>query len=169
MDEHGYVLVKQLINGVRNHSSYEIDENILEKIVAEDNKGRYRFDDTHEKIKCCQGHTVSYVIPEMTYCEPPCCLYHGTTESALRKIEKSGAILKMRRHDVHMQAEESKAWQSAERWNLVPVVLKIDAESMSKDGYRFGVTENHVWCTERVPFRYIVEILKSSPHKDGVD
>ena len=61
----------------------------------------------------------------------------------------------MARHAVHMQADISKAWQSAERWHKIPVVLKIAASEMNKDGYRFGVTENEVWCTEEVPVKYI--------------
>nr|DAR37192.1 MAG TPA: RNA 2'-phosphotransferase [Bacteriophage sp.] len=26
---------------------------------------------------------------------------------------------------------------------------------MNNDGFRFGVTENEVWCTEEVPVKYI--------------
>ena len=51
MDEHGWVSVEQLINGVNKHSSYKLDRELLEHIVAEDNKGRYRFDEKHIKIK----------------------------------------------------------------------------------------------------------------------
>ena len=49
MDEHGWVSVEQLIVGVNRHSSYKLDRELLEQIVAEDNKGRYRFDEKHEK------------------------------------------------------------------------------------------------------------------------
>ena len=155
MDERGWVSVEQLISGVNLHSSYRIDRELLEKIVADDNKGRYRFDEKHEKIKCCQGHSVSWVEPELNYCEPPEFLYHGTTTKALEAIEESGRIDKMQRHAVHMQADINKAWQSAERWHKTPVVLKIAASEMAHDGYEFGVTENEVWCTESVPLKYI--------------
>ena len=157
MDKHGWVSVEQLIKGVNRHSSYKIDRQLLEQIVAEDNKGRYRFDDDHERIKCCQGHSVPWVEPELNYCEPPEFLYHGTTTKALEAIEASGAIKKMKRHAVHMQADIDKAWQSAERWHKTPVVLKISASAMAKDGYAFGVTENEVWCTEKVPVKYICD------------
>ena len=59
--------------------------------------------------------------------------------------------------DSDMQADISKAWQSAERWHKTPVVLKIAASDMNKAGYMFGVTENKVWCTEEVPVKYICE------------
>ena len=141
MDSHGWVSVEQLIDGVNRHSSYKLDSELLEQIVAEDNKGRYRYDEKHEKIKCCQGHSVPWVEPELEYCEPPEFLYHGTTTKALEAIEDSGAIKKMARHAVHMQADISKAWQSAERWRKPPVVLKIAAVEMNKDGYRFGTVD----------------------------
>ena len=161
MDEHGWVSVEQLIDGVNRHSSYKLDRELLEQIVAEDNKGRYRYDEKHEKIKCCQGHSVPWVEPELEYCEPPEFLYHGTTTKALEAIEESGAIKKMARHAVHMQADISKAWQSAERWHKTSIVLKIAALEMNKDGFRFGVTENEVWCTEEVPVRYICDRVYS--------
>ena len=157
MDEHGWVSVEQLIDGVNRHSSYKLDRELLEQIVSDDNKGRYRFDDKHKKIKCCQGHSVPWVEPELKYFEPPEFLYHGTTTKALEAIEESGAIKKMARHAVHMQADISKAWQSAERWHKTPVVLKIAASEMNKDGYRFGVTENDVWCTDEVPIKYVCD------------
>lgn len=157
MDKHGWVLVEQLIDGVNRHSSYKLNRELLEQIISEDIKGRYRYDEAHEKIKCCQGHSVPWVEPELNYCEPSEFLYHGTTTKALEAIEESGAINKMQRHAVHMQVDISKAWQSAERWHKPPVVLKIAASEMNMDGYRLGVTENDVWCTDEVPIKYVCD------------
>lgn len=53
MDEHGWVSVEQLISGVNRSGNYSMDEEMLERIVSEDKKGRYRFDETHSRIKCC--------------------------------------------------------------------------------------------------------------------
>ena len=73
---------------------------------------------------------------------------------------KSGAILKMSRHAVHMQEDINKAWQSAERRkNKTPVVLKIAAGQMSHAGFDFSISENDVWFSERVPTEYIVEFI----------
>ena len=162
MDEHGWVSVKQLINNVNKFSKYRISRETLEQIVSEDEKGRYLFDSKHKKIKCCQGHSVEWVVPELEYKDPPEFLYHGTNTTALRKIEKSGEINKMKRHAVHLQADELKAWQSAERWkNQTPVVLKINSSEMEKDGFKFGVSENNVWFAEKVPVKYITEQIYS--------
>ena len=108
-------------------------------------------------IKRSKSLCIPWVEPELNYCEPPEFLYHGTTTKALEAIEESGAIKKMKRHAVHMQADIGKAWQSAERWHKTPVVLKIAASGMAHDGYSFGVTENEVWFTEEVPVKYICD------------
>ncbi len=160
MDKHGWVSVEELLKGINESGKYRITREELEDIVANDDKGRYRFSEDGTKIKACQGHSVPFVVPELTYPTPPLYLYHGTTAFAYEKIKASGFIRKMTRHAVHMSAVESKAWQSATRWHTAsPIVLKIDAEKMKQDGYILGVTENEVWCTETVPVSYILEVL----------
>lgn len=128
MDVHGWVSVEQLIAGINERGKYKMDMSILKQIVAEDKKGRYRFNEDGSKIKACQGHFISWVVPQLEYQEPPQYLYHGTTTEALEKIKESGGLCKMQRHAVHMQEEIEKAWQSAMRWKKKPVVLKIDAK-----------------------------------------
>lgn len=161
MDRHGWVDVQQLIDGVNSAGKYTITPEQLRKIAAEDDKGRYRFSADGTRIKACQGHSVSWVEPELTEREPPRLLYHGTTEAAWDKIQKSGYISRRSRHAVHMQAEPEKAWQSARRWKgQTPVVLVISAEKMHRDGISFGVSDNGVWCTEEVPVKYICSAEK---------
>lgn len=155
MDKHGWVDVQQLIDGINQSEKYNITRELLEKIVAEDNKGRYRFSEDGKRIKACQGHSIEWVEPELTYEQPPEFLYHGTTREAWKLINETGGLKKMKRHAVHMQAEEEKAWQSARRWRSIPVLLKISAGEMYRDGFVFGKSDNDVWCTEHVPLQYI--------------
>ena len=151
MDSHGWVLVAELIEKINGAGRYHITESILDEIVREDSM----------RIKACQGHSISWVEPELAIGQPPEYLYHGTTEENWKKIRESGAIHRMSRHAVHMQAEEVMAWQSAKRWHSTPVVLKIDATAMYTDGMVFGVSDNGVWCVEQVPTRYIVSVLQT--------
>ncbi len=161
MDTHGFVSVEALLNGINESGKYQITREQLEEIVATDSKGRFCFSEDGKKIKACQGHSVPWVEPDLTYPNPPKYLYHGTTAYAYEKIKASGFISKMKRHAVHMTADESKAWQSANRWHTSrPVVLKIAAQVMANDGYAIGVTENDVWCVSDVPCRYILEVLE---------
>ena len=157
MDIHGWVSVEELIQGINQKGKYLIDLEKLERIVESDSKSRYRFSEDKLKIKACQGHSIPWVIPQIEYGEPPEFLYHGTTVEALEKIKDSGAISKMSRHAVHMQADISKAWESALRWRKKPVVLKIASGQYAQDGGVFGKTENEVWCTEQVPVKYLAE------------
>ena len=36
------------------------------------------------------------------------------------------------------------------------MLLAIDARAMAQDGMAFGVSDNQVWCTERVPIAWRV-------------
>ena len=162
MDGHGWVSVAELMDGINSQGRYLLDFAQLEEIVRTDNKGRFRFSDDRSRIKACQGHSIPWVTPELEYMAPPSFLYHGTTTAAVEQIISSGAIRKMQRHHVHLQENPSKAWQSATRWHLTPVVLKIDAQAMHRDGFVFGRTENEVWCTDVVPVAYVVEQITES-------
>ena len=154
MDRHGWVSVAQLLNNTG------LPMERLERIVAEDDKGRYRFNEDKSRIKACQGHSIPWVEPELTYGPPPAILYHGTTQAAWENIQSSGYISKMARHAVHMQADVEKAWQSARRWRQEAVVLQIDAERMQRDGVVFGVSDNGVWSAEQVDTDYIAKVLR---------
>ena len=70
MDKHGWVLVEDLIEGVNKGGRYQLDLGKLEAIVAQDSKGRYRFNADHSKIKACQGHSIPWVEPELEYLIP---------------------------------------------------------------------------------------------------
>lgn len=163
MDELGWVNVNELINGINAYSKHKINLEKLKEIVANDSKGRYKFDNKQEKIKACQGHSVKWVRPSLNYgIKLPEFVYHGTTVDALEKIKESGYILKMERHAVHMQAGERQAWKSAKRWKgKIPVVLKISTKKLRETGILVGVTENNVWCADRVPIECITEEIRS--------
>lgn len=161
MDQHGYVDIQELIAKINEEGRYTLDPEQLSRIVEQDQKGRYNVKDG--KIAACQGHSIPWVEPELRPSAPPALLYHGTTAQAYQLICSSGAISKMQRHAVHLQAEPRVAWKSALRWKKNPVLLVIDAEKMAADGYDFGVSLNGVWCTETVPVRYIKEVLYELP------
>lgn len=156
MDTQGYVDVAELIRKVNTQTKYTIDRFDLESIVATDDKGRYRFNDNHMRIRACQGHSIPWVIPISTEKKPPDRLYHGTTSEALIKIMESEKIDKMRRHAVHMHVNAKDAEKSAKRWHKVPVVIVIDAARMYALGHVFSVTDNNVWLTDNVPVEFIL-------------
>lgn len=161
MDKQGWVNVNELIDAVNTSGRYMLDYKRLKDLVDTDEKKRYRLSEDGNRIKACQGHSIPWVEVELVYTEPPARLYHGTTVEAYKKILASEYISKMERHAVHMQEDVKMAWKSAKRWKKNPVVLGIDAETMYKEGYVFGRSENDVWCVEEVPVQYIVETIYS--------
>lgn len=161
MDKHGYVSISELISKLNDSNYPSIDETVINEIVSTDNKGRYVVKDG--KIKCCQGHSIPWIEPELTYKEPPTMLYHGTTEEAYQLIMQSGHIDKMCRQAVHCQSNQKAAWASALRWKAnVAIVIEINASKMYEDGYKFGEAENGVWYIDEVPTKYINQIFKKA-------
>ena len=150
MDQYGYVLVKDLIEHVNTCSKFRMDEKMLRDIVKHDEKQRYTVKDSFKGkiIKCNQGHSIPWIKMELnTDITPPDELYHGTTDYAYSLIYRSGAIKKMKRNAIHLTADIHMAWKSAKRWkNETSLILVIDAKQMIEDGYKFGATENEVWC-----------------------
>ena len=56
LDEHGWADVKELIEGVSR--THPLNMAQLEKIVAEDEKQRYSFNEDRTLIRAKQGHSV---------------------------------------------------------------------------------------------------------------
>ena len=125
----------------------------MENIVSTDEKQRFSFNENHTKIRANQGHSIDVKIP-MKEIEPPAVLYHGTAEKYLESIRAQG-ILKRTRNYVHLSMDFETARMVGSRHGI-PVVLQIDTRQMYHDGYKFFVSENGVWQTEHIPFRYII-------------
>ncbi len=56
LDEHGWANVDELIRGV--NKSHPLEMGILERIVAEDEKQRYSFNEDKTLIRANQGHFI---------------------------------------------------------------------------------------------------------------
>ena len=57
LDAHGWADVDELLSGVRR-TGRRIDMDTLERIVQENNKRRYSFNEDHTKIRANQGHSI---------------------------------------------------------------------------------------------------------------
>ena len=75
LDEHGWADVSELIAGVSKTHSLSMDD--LERIVAEDDKQRYSFNEDKTLIRANQGHSIPVDV-ELAKVEPPEILYHST-------------------------------------------------------------------------------------------
>ena len=155
LDENGWADTKELLSGI-NASGRYIDLTILERIVRENNKKRYSFNEDKTKIRANQGHSV-HVDVEMKEMQPPDELYHGTAARFLESIREKG-ILKMNRQYVHLSADVETAKAVGKRHGK-PVVLVIDTKKMVEDGYHFWLSDNGVWQSEEIKWEYVKETL----------
>jgi len=153
LDEHGWADVEQLLAGVRS-TGRRIDREILERIVRENNKQRYSFNEDHTKIRANQGHSLAVDV-ELKPAQPPDYLYHGTAARFLPAIHSEG-IRKMSRQYVHLSADFNTALAVGKRHGA-PAVITVDASAMVRDGVTFYRSENGVWLCEKVPVQYFVE------------
>ncbi len=152
LDEHGWANVDALIKGIAEHKQQHFDMAMLEKIVATDEKQRYSFNADKTLIRANQGHSVPVDV-ELEQVLPPEHLYHGTGEKYVASIEARGLIPKSRLY-VHLSPDYQTAEKVGARHGK-PVVYRILAEEMAKDGYVFYRSVNGVWLTKEVPVKYL--------------
>ncbi|MDK0618977.1 RNA 2'-phosphotransferase [Clostridium perfringens] len=154
LDEHGYLSVLDLIEGInKSYKGFSMDD--LERIVREDSKGRYSFNEDKSKIRANQGHSIKVDL-ELEAIKPPKVLYHGTVRKYLESILKNGLIKKERQY-VHLSKDiETASIVGKRHGNLV--ILEVDSESMFKDGIKFYLSKNNVWLCNYVPVKYIKEL-----------
>lgn len=150
LDEHGWAKVDELINGI--NKTMPIDMALLEKIVAEDEKQRYSFHEDKTLIRANQGHSIPVDV-ELEKKTPPDVLWHGTGEKYVISIDETGLIPKSRLY-VHLSVDYDTAVKVGSRHGK-PVVYRIDAKEMDKDGYDFYLSLNGVWLTKAVPVKYL--------------
>lgn len=151
LDSRGRASVSELIEKSGIHGNeFTLDD--LRKVVATDSKGRYAFDDGEKLIRAHQGHSFPVDLG-LENKVPPAILYHGTATRFVQSILDTG-LSKQKRHAVHLSESVTTAVSVGSRYGE-PVILKINADAMNKDGYNFQCSENGVWLTEHVPTQYI--------------
>lgn len=154
LDENGWADVKELLEkSAENGNPFTRRE--LETVVETNDKKRFTFDASGEKIRASQGHSIEVEIgfEEKT---PPEILYHGTAEKNVAAIF-AGGLNKMSRHHVHLSAEIETARVVGARYGKV-VIFKIETGKMLAENFKFYVSANGVWLTESVPAKFL-EIL----------
>jgi putative RNA 2'-phosphotransferase len=150
LDEHGWANVDELIDGV--NKTHPMDMTLLEKIVAEDEKQRYSFNEDKTLIRANQGHSIPVDV-ELEKKTPPDILWHGTGEKYVASINSMGLIPKSRLY-VHLSSDYDTAIKVGSRHGK-PYVYQVDAKKMSDDGFDFFISVNGVWLTKTVPVEYL--------------
>lgn len=147
LDAEGWVDVEALLAAMAREGK-AINRARLERVVANNDKQRYGFDETGTRIRARQGHSLKV---EMNFAAvaPPPRLWHGTVERFIRPIFVEG-LKPGRRQHVHLSADIDTARAVGARRGR-PVVLTVDAAAMQAAGHEFYLSDNGVWLTAAVP------------------
>src|SRR5215217_5138217 len=147
----GWIAVETLLSALAAHG-LRLTRAELGEIVEGNDKRRFAFDPTGERIRASQGHSVDVELglPPAT---PPAVLYHGTVEKFLATILREG-LRPMQRHAVHLSASAETARAVGARRGR-PVLLVVDAAAMAAAGHEFQLSANGVWLTAAVPPEFL--------------
>jgi len=130
--------------------SFSLEE--LIEIVSKDDKGRFEFNSDKTKVRALYGHSVEV---DLLLCKqaPPSFLLHGTALKYIESIRNNGLKSRSRQY-VHLTEDRDLALQTGSRHGQV-VLLVIDSQAMSNDGFVFYRVSNGTWLTKNVPLKYL--------------
>ena len=154
LDGEGWANVDALLQAAQRHG-HPLTKDLLDEVVFTNDKERFAYSPDGSKIRANQGHSVAVDLG-LEPTEPPPVLYHGTVAKLLNSIRATGLEKRQRQH-VHLSTTVETARRVGARRGE-PVVLRIDAQRMSEEGYLFYRSANGVWLTEEVPQRHITAL-----------
>jgi putative RNA 2'-phosphotransferase len=151
LDPGGWVDLDELVAGIQERRP-GVTRADIERVVATNDKQRFALDETRNRIRANQGHSV-LVDLGLPRRRPPAVLFHGTVEANVARILREG-LNRRSRHAVHLSPDRATAARVGARRGR-PAVLRVDAERMHTDGYEFSVSANGIWLVEAVPLEYL--------------
>lgn len=160
----GWVQVDALLSACTTHN-FPITLAELQEVVAHNDKRRFSFDATRQRIRANQGHSIDVDL-QLETAIPPSLLYHGTGERAVKSIE-AGGLQKMARHHVHLSRDVETARRVGARRGR-PVVFIVDAAGMVEARHVFYLSANGVWLVGRVPTEFLKKMSTSHNAHTGV-
>jgi putative RNA 2'-phosphotransferase len=146
LDRQGWTDVTALLDALASHG-HRITRADLERVVRHNDKQRFEWDATSDRIRARQGHSVDVDLGLLPT-DPPDRLYHGTPRRNLESILATG-LEPRGRHHVHLSADPDTAHRVGARRGE-PVVLLVDAAAMASEGLHFWRATNGVWLTDAV-------------------
>jgi putative RNA 2'-phosphotransferase len=147
----GWVEVDALLLAA-SKDRFEISLSDLQQVVFTNDKQRFSFDLSGLLIRANQGHSTDVDL-QLTAQTPPAILYHGTPVTSIASILTTG-LQKMSRHHVHLTTDVKIAHQVGSRRGK-SVILAIDSNGMTNDGYQFYRADNGVWLVDCIPPEYL--------------
>jgi putative RNA 2'-phosphotransferase len=153
LDNQGWASIEQLLQQLEHHKR-PISHNELLEVVKNNNKQRFKINETGLYIRANQGHSIPIDLG-LEPMVPPMLLYHGTAQKNKQSILEFG-LQKRNRHQVHLSSQYSTALQVGSRHGK-PLIFAVDTQAMQEAGHLFYQSDNGVWLTEHVPSQYLKE------------
>ncbi|OBR53230.1 hypothetical protein A6456_09050 [Paraburkholderia tropica] len=163
LDDQGWIDLVELIGAIERtarapgaskslRSLPTITVELIQAVVAANDKQRFSLSEDGSRIRAAQGHSVEV---DLGYASktPPAVLYHGTAVGNWERIQVEG-LKPGSRHAVHLSAEPETAKRVGARHGT-PIVLIVDAAQMHANCATFTQSDNGVWLTEHVPAGYL--------------
>jgi putative RNA 2'-phosphotransferase len=152
LDEEGWVPVESLLQALHEQSRWrDVTEADFAAIIAQSEKRRYEMIDG--RIRALYGHSTPNKLLK-TPAAPPEILYHGTNQTALPMILKTG-LLPMRRQYIHFSVDVETANLVGRRKGEDVVLLAVRAAEAYSDRVIFYKGNESVWLADEVPAKYI--------------
>lgn len=151
LDQNGWADVGALIERAGAHG-HRLTRELLELVVADNDKKRFAFSEDGQRIRASQGHSVGIDLG-LPPVEPPRELFHGTASRFIDSIRAKGLRAGERQH-VHLSPDVPTAVKVGQRHGK-PVVLRVRAGMMWDAGHKFYLSANGVWLTDEVPVSFI--------------
>ena len=151
LDSQGWVSIHDLLEKANAHGK-QISRQLLDRVVAENDKKRFAISDDGHRIRASQGHSVEIDLalsPQV----PPEFLFHGTASRFVDSILQTGLNSGNRQH-VHLSIDQATALKVGQRHGK-PVVLVVRAGEMARSDFKFFLSDNGVWLTDSVPPAFI--------------
>ena len=151
LDGQGWASIDELIDKAGKHG-LALTREVIARVVETSDKQRFALDQSGQRIRANQGHSVDIdlgLVPS----EPPPVLFHGTGDKSVAAIRVEGLKPGQRQH-VHLSPDEDTAIRVGRRHGR-PAVLRVAAGRMRESGHVFFLSTNGVWLTEAVPIEFI--------------
>lgn len=155
-DDNGWFALDEVVLCIKNNKDKNISESDIVNIVNKDSKGRYELKD--DKIRAIYGHSINVEIDKNNTDNIPEKLYHGTPKYNIDSIMKEG-LQPQSRQKVHLTDSINEAKQVGKRHTNDIVLLSIDVNELSKNGYEINnPSGGSVYTVSKVPAKYITKI-----------
>jgi putative RNA 2'-phosphotransferase len=152
LDEKGFTDLNQVLQALNSKfKKMHIDVDFLKDLIKHSKKKRFQI--TNNRIRAYYGHSISRKIETNEVNDLPGFLYHGTTESAYRKIKQEGLISKSRQY-VHLTDSKDTAIIVGKRRTDKPIILSINTKKARNAGVKF-YKSGDMYLSDSIPPKFI--------------